>query len=170
MRRGYAGSLLSSSRSRSSRSTRRGGRRGRRSFRRSSWVTNASRLSATSAGESIGRRNSQTRCPERAVAAWERVAELAGHAIGAERFGAGDAVGVEREGGAKPGGELRDPAQRVWVLERALELGVEDRVGLAGLVAAGVADRLLALVVGPAGAVGDQVAVVADEQVADDLP
>ena len=41
---------------------------------------------------------------------------------------------------------------------------------MAGLVAAGVADGLLALGVGPAGAVGDQLAVVADEQVADDLP
>ena len=36
------------------------------------------------------------------------------------------------------------------------------------LVAAGVADGLLALAVGPAGAVGDQLAVVAGEQVADD--
>ena len=40
----------------------------------------------------------------------------------------------------------------------------------ARLVAAGVADGPLALGVGPAGAVGDQLAVVADEQVADDLP
>jgi hypothetical protein len=37
------------------------------------------------------------------------------------------------------------------------------------LMAAGVANGLLALGVGPAGAVGDQLAVVADEQVADDL-
>ena len=62
------------------------------------------------------------------------------------------------------------PAQRVGVGERALELGVDDRVELARLVAAGVADGLLALGVGPAGAVGDQLAVVADEQAADDLP
>ena len=41
---------------------------------------------------------------------------------------------------------------------------------VAGLVAAGVADGLLAFGVGPAGAVGDQLAVVADEQAADDLP
>ena len=53
--------------------------------------------------------------------------------------------------------------------ERALELGVDDRVGLGGLVAAGVADGPLAFGVGPAGAVGDQLAVVADEQPADDL-
>ena len=36
-------------------------------------------------------------------------------------------------------------------------------------MAAGVADGLLAFGVGPAGAVGDQLAVVADEQAADDL-
>ena len=52
--------------------------------------------------------------------------------------------------------------------ERALELGVGDRVGLARLVAAGVADGLLAFAVAPAGAVGDQLALVAGEQVADD--
>jgi hypothetical protein len=40
---------------------------------------------------------------------------------------------------------------------------------VARLVAAGVADRALALGVGPAGAVGDQLAVVADQQSADDL-
>ena len=48
------------------------------------------------------------------------------------------------------------------------ELGVDDRVDLPGLVAAGVADGLLAVGVGPAGAVGDHLAVVAGEQVADD--
>ena len=37
-------------------------------------------------------------------------------------------------------------------------------------MAAGVADGLLAFGVGPAGAVGDQLAVVADEQPADDVP
>ena len=57
------------------------------------------------------------------------------------------------------------PAQRVGVGERAFELGVDDRVDVARLVAAGVADGLLAFGVGPAGAVGDQLAVVADEQV-----
>ena len=106
---------------------------------------------------------------QRAVAAGERVAELARHALGAERLGAGDAVGVEHERGCPAGGELGDAAQRVGVGERALELGVEDRVGLARLVAAGVADGLLALGVGPAGAVGDHLAVVAGEQLADDL-
>ena len=40
---------------------------------------------------------------------------------------------------------------------------------MAWFVAAGVADGLLALGVGPAGAVGDQLAVVADEEPADDL-
>jgi hypothetical protein len=39
------------------------------------------------------------------------------------------------------------------------ELGVDDCVELARLVAAGVADGLLAFGVGPAGAVGDQLAV-----------
>ena len=61
-----------------------------------------------------------------------------------------------------------DAAERVGVLERALEFGVEDGVDLSGLVPAGVADRLLAVLVGPAGAVGDDVAVVVGEQVADD--
>ena len=46
---------------------------------------------------------------------------------------------------------------------------VDDRVDVAGLVAAGVADGLLARGVGPAGAVGDHVGVVAAEQPADDL-
>ena len=54
-----------------------------------------------------------------------------------------------------------DAAQRVGVVERALELGVDDRVDLPRLVAAGLADGLLAFGVGPAGAVGDHVAVVA---------
>jgi hypothetical protein len=65
---------------------------------------------------------------------------------------------------------LRDAAEWVGVCERALELSVEDRVELARLVAACVADGLLAFGVGPTGAVGDQLAVVADEQLADDLP
>ena len=120
------------------------------------------------AGESIGRRNSQTAARSGLSPPGQRVGELAGHAFGAERFGAGDAVGVEYERGGPAGGELRDAAERVRVVERALEFGVEDRVGLAGFVAAGVADRLLAFVVGPAGAVGDHVAVVAGEEVADD--
>ena len=62
-----------------------------------------------------------------------------------------------------------DAAQRVGVGERTLELGVDDRVDVARFVASGVADGLLALRVGPAGAVGDQLAVVADEEPADDL-
>ena len=78
------------------------------------------------------------------------------------------AVWVECERGGPAGGELRDAAEGVGVLERALEFGVEDRVGLAGFVAAGVADWLLAVLVGPAGAVGDHVAVVLGEEVADD--
>jgi hypothetical protein len=49
------------------------------------------------------------------------------------------------------------------------ELGVDDCVEVAWLVAAGVADGLLAFGVGPAGAVGDQLPVVADEESADDL-
>jgi hypothetical protein len=55
-------------------------------------------------------------------------------------------------------------------LQSTLELGVDDRVGAARFVAAGVADGLLAFLVGPAGAVGDQLAVVADQQPADDVP
>jgi hypothetical protein len=63
---------------------------------------------------------------------------------------------------------VRDTAERVGVLERAVQLCVEDGAGLAGFVSAGVADRLLALLVCPAGAVGDGVAVVVGEKVADD--
>ena len=77
---------------------------------------------------------------QRAVAAGQRVAELARHPLGAERLGAGDAGGVEHERGCPAGGELGDAAQRVGVGERALELGVDDRVDVARLVAAGVAD------------------------------
>ena len=102
------------------------------------------------------------------LAAGQCVAQLARHPLAAERLGAGDAVGVEHEGGAPAGDELGDRAQRVGVCERALEFGVGDRVGLARLVAAGVADGLLAFAVAPAGAVGDQLALVAGEQVADD--
>ena len=96
--------------------------------------------------------------------------ELARHPLRAERLGAGDAGGVEHERGAQARGELGDAPERVGVGERAFELGLDDRVELAWFVAAGVADGLLALGVGPAGAVGDQLAVVADEQPADDLP
>ena len=83
-------------------------------------TTNASRFSATSAGESIGRINSHT-------------------------------------------------TQRVGVGDRALELGSDDQIGVARLEPAGIPDGLLALGVGPAGAEGDQIAVVTDEQSADDL-
>jgi hypothetical protein len=74
--------------------------------------------------------------------------------------------GVEQERGAPTRDELRDAAQRVGLLERALELGFDDGVDLPWLVAAGVADALLAVGVGPAGAVGDHVVVVAGDQVA----
>jgi len=60
------------------------------------------------------------------------------------------------------------PRSGSGVVERVLEFGVEDRVGVAGLVSAGVADRLLALLVGPAGAERDDLSVVGGEQVADD--
>jgi hypothetical protein len=45
-------------------------------------------------------------------------------------------------------------------VERALQLGVDDRVRVAGLVAAAATDGLLALAVAPAGAAGDHLAVV----------
>ena len=51
----------------------------------------------------------------------------------------------------------------------ALELGSDDQIRVARLEPAGIADGLLALGVGPAGAEGDQIAVVTDEQSADDL-
>jgi hypothetical protein len=57
----------------------------------------------------------------------------------------------------------------VGVGDRALELGSDDQIGVARLEPAGIADGLLALGVGPAGAEGDQIAVVTDEQSADDL-
>ena len=64
-----------------------------------------------------------------------------------------DAVRVKDERGAPAGDELGEAAQRVGVGEGALELGGDDRVDGAGLVAAGVTDGLLAPRVGPAGAV-----------------
>ena len=115
-----------------------------------------------------GRMTPRARVRRASLLAGERVAEAAGDAVAAERLGAGDAVGVERVGGAEARGDLGDAAQRVGVVERALELGVDDRVDVAGFVPAGVADGLLAVLVGPAGAVGDHVAVVGGEQVADE--
>jgi hypothetical protein len=53
------------------------------------------------------------------------------------------------------------------VVERALELGFDDRIDGRGFVSAGVAGRLLAFGIGPAGTVGDRLAVVTDEQPAD---
>ena len=106
---------------------------------------------------------------QRLLAAGHGVAQLAHHALGSERLGAGHAVGVEEERGAPAREQLGDAVQRVGVPERALQFGVDDRVDLAGFAAAGVADELLALGVGPAGAVGDQFAVVAAQQPADDL-
>ena len=129
---------------------------------------NASRLSATRVGESIGRMNSQTAVRSGFSPPGSASRELAGDPLGAERLGARDAVGVEHERGGPAGGELRDSAERVGVVERSLQLGVEDRVGVTGFVASGVADGLLALAVAPAGAVGDHLAVVAGDQVADD--
>ena len=78
-------------------------------------------------------------------------------------------AGSSTKAAAQSSGELGDASQRVGVGERAVELGLDDRVDVAWFVAAGVADGLLALGVGPAGAVGDQLAVVADEESADDL-
>ena len=118
-----------------------------------------SRLRAARAGRASGAGTPRRRCAARCRRRGGRRGAC-GHAFGAERLGAGDAVGVEDECGGPAGGELGDPAERVGVVERALEFGVEDRVGVAGLVAAGVADGLLAFLVGPAGAVGDHIAVV----------
>jgi hypothetical protein len=66
---------------------------------------------------------------------------------------------VEHQRGRPARNELGDAAQRVGIAQRALQLGVDDRVDVAGFAAAGVADRLLALGVGPAGAVGDHLGV-----------
>jgi hypothetical protein len=90
------------------------------------------------------------------VPAGEGVSELAGHALAPQGLGARDAVGVQDERGGRAGDELGDSAQRVGVLEGRVQLGVEDGVGVAGLAAAGLADWLLALAVGPAGAVPDR--------------
>ena len=109
-------------------------------------------------------------CAQCAIASGQGVAELSCHPLCAERLCACDTVGVEREGGGEACGELRDPSQRVLVLERPLKLRGDDRVCVSGLVAAGFADGLLAFGVGPAGAIGDQLAVVADQQPANDVP
>ena len=76
-------------------------------------------------------------------------------------------AGIEHQRGAQAGRELRDAPEGVRVLERSLELGLDDDVGVAGLVASGFADRPLSLGVGPAGSVGDQLAVVSNQQPAD---
>ena len=107
---------------------------------------------------------------ERAVAAGERVAELARHPLCAERLGAGDAGGVEHERGAQRAASWAMPRSGSGSASARSSSASTIASMLARLVAAGVADGLLALGVGPAGAVGDQLAVVADEQVADDLP
>jgi hypothetical protein len=73
-------------------------------------------------------------CSQRVVAAGQRVVELADDPIGAERFGADDASGIEHERGAQPRGELCDSAERIGVLARTVELGVEDRVWMLGLM------------------------------------
>ena len=72
--------------------------------------------------------------------------------------------------GCPAGGELGDAAERVGVGERTFDLGLDDRVDVSCLSGARVADGRLALAVGSAGGVGDQLAVAADGQVADDLP
>ena len=102
------------------------------------------------------------------VTAGQRISELAFDPLRAESLGAGDAGGVEHECGC--------PRAASWAMPRsgsgsatALELGSDDQIGVARLEPAGIADGLLALGVGPAGAEGDQIAVVTDEQSADDL-
>jgi hypothetical protein len=121
-------------------------------------------------GQPRGEHRPQER-PRRAaqwfVAAGQRVVELGRHPFAAEDLAAGDAVGVEHEGGRAAPHEGGDPAQRVRFGERAPQLGVDDGVDRLRFVACSFADRSLALEVGPAGAVGDQVAVVAREQTAD---
>src|SRR5215218_6339674 len=93
---------------------------------------------------------------QRLLAAGEGVAQPAGHALGAERLGPRHAVRVEHERRAPARDELGDAVQRVGVLEGAPQFRVDDRVEVARLAAAGVADGLLALGVGPAGAVRDE--------------
>ena len=109
-------------------------------LRSASSMTNASRCSSASRGESIGRRNAHTRGAQRLVAAGQRVVELAAHALAAEHLGARDAVGVEHERGGAARDERGDAAQRVGLGERALELGLDDRVDRLRLVAAALAD------------------------------
>jgi hypothetical protein len=83
---------------------------------------------------------------QRALAAGQCVAELATHSVRAERLGASDAGGIEHERGAQPRGELCDSPERIGVLDRALELGVNDGVRMLGLMAPGVAHGPLASV------------------------
>ncbi|MGB0091517.1 MAG: hypothetical protein WBP81_03135, partial [Solirubrobacteraceae bacterium] len=59
--------------------------------------------------------NTQHGGAQRAVAAGQGIAELSRHPFCAERLGPSDAGGIERACGAEPGGELRDPAERVGV-------------------------------------------------------
>jgi hypothetical protein len=117
-------------------------------------------------------RASTARTPRRRRAAARRrraaTREFAAHALAAERLGARDAVGVEHERGRAARDEGGDAAQRVGLVEGAPQLGGDDRVDGLRIVPAGLADRALALGVGPAGAVGDHVAVVARQEVADD--
>jgi hypothetical protein len=87
---------------------------------------------------------------------------------GAERLGAGDAVGVEQERGGPAGDEAGDGAQRVGLGERGPQFGVDDRVDRARFAASAVADGALAVEIGPARAVGEDVALVRGHQMAHD--
>ena len=98
---------------------RRGAVGGRRSVSCAS-VTKASRLSATSVGESIGRMNSHTAARSAFSPPGRASRSLRRHSVCAERLGAGDAGGVEHERGSPAGGQLGDASQRVAVRERAL--------------------------------------------------
>src|ERR1017187_10201054 len=64
------------------------------------------------------------------------VPELAGHVLRAGRLCAGDTAGVEHERGCPAGGELCDASERVGGGERAVELGLDDRIELAWFMAA----------------------------------
>jgi hypothetical protein len=94
--------------------------------------TDLSWLSAASPGEIIARMNCQMALRSAPIAAGQSVAERAWHALRAECLGARDAGNVEHQRGGEPGGELGDAPERVGVLERALELSVDDRVGVGG--------------------------------------
>jgi hypothetical protein len=79
-------------------------------------------------------------CPQCACAAGEGVAELAYDPLRPERLGAGDPAGSSVNAAPSRAASPRHASQRVGLLERPPQVGVDDRVDVAGLVAAGTSN------------------------------